>query len=105
MARVMLDELLPGQFRAEIIWQQDTMQRLHEEGRIWYPKDKSKRPRLKRFLDEMPGMPLGDVWDDVFPVNSQAVERLGYDTQKPEALLERIIKSSSDEGSIVLDCF
>lgn len=82
-----------------------TMQRLHNEGRIWYPVDKSKRPRLKRFLEDMPGMPLGDVWDDTFPVNAQAKERLGYDTQKPEALLERIIKSSSDEGSIVLDCF
>lgn len=53
----------------------------------------------------MPGMPLGDIWDDVFAVNVQARERLGYDTQKPEALLERIIRSSSDEGSIVLDCF
>lgn len=83
----------------------DTMQRLHDEGRIWYPREKSKRPRLKRYLDEMPGMPLSDVWDDVFPVNSQAQERIGYDTQKPEALLERIIRSSSDEGSIVLDCF
>ncbi|SBW19020.1 site-specific DNA-methyltransferase [Protofrankia symbiont of Coriaria ruscifolia] len=83
----------------------ETMTRLHSEGRIWYPKEKSKRPQLKRFLDEMPGMPLGDVWADIFPVNSQAQERLGYDTQKPETLLERIIKSSSDEGSIVLDCF
>ena len=83
----------------------ETMQRLHDEDRIWYPDDKSKRPRLKRFLDEMPGMPLGDVWDYIFPVNSQAQERIGYDTQKPEALLERIIRSSSDEDSIVLDCF
>jgi adenine specific DNA methylase Mod len=83
----------------------ETMTRLHDEGRIWYPADKSKRPRLKRYLDDMPGMPLGDVWDDIHPVNSQAQERLGYDTQKPEALLERIIRSSSDEGSIVLDCF
>ncbi len=86
-------------------YKRETMQRLHDEGRIWYPDDKSKRPRLKRFLDEMPGMPLGDVWDDLYPVNAQAKQRLGYDTQKPEALLERIIKSSSDEGSIVLDCF
>ncbi len=86
-------------------YSEETMQRLHDEGRIWYPRDKSKRPRLKRFLDDMPGMPLGDVWDDIYPVNSQPKERLGYETQKPEALLERIIKSSSDEGSIVLDCF
>jgi len=83
----------------------ETMQRLHDEGRIWYPKEKSRRPQLKRYLDEMRGMPVGDVWDDLFPVNAQAKERLGYDTQKPEALLERIIESSSDEDSIVLDCF
>lgn len=83
----------------------ETMQRLHDEERIWYPASKEARPRLKRYLTDMPGLPLGDVWDDLYPVNSQAQERLGYDTQKPEALLERIIKSSSDEGSIVLDCF
>ena len=86
-------------------YSKETMQRLHDGGRIWYPKDKSKRPQYKRYLDEMPGTPIGDVWDDVFPINSQAVERLGYDTQKPDALLERTIRSSSDEGSIVLDCF
>jgi len=86
-------------------YSRETMQRLHDEGRIWYPADKTRRPRLKRYLDEMPGMPLGDVWDDVYAINSQAAERLGYDTQKPEALLERIIKSSSDQNSIVLDCF
>jgi adenine-specific DNA-methyltransferase len=83
----------------------DTMRRLHSEGRIWYPKDKGKRPRLKRFVEDMPGVPLGDVWGDIHPVNSQAQQRLGYDTQKPEALLERIIRSSSNERSIVLDCF
>ena len=86
-------------------YSRETMQRLHDEGRIWYPASKDRRPRLKRFLDDMPGQPLGDVWDDIHPVNSQAQQRLGYDTQKPEALLERIIRSSSDEGSIVLDCF
>lgn len=82
----------------------DRMNRLDAEGRIYKPS-KGKRPALKRFLEDMPGLPLGDVWDDIHPVNSQATQRLGYDTQKPEALLERIIKSSSDEGSIVLDCF
>ncbi len=86
-------------------YSQETMQRLHDEGRIWYPANQESRPRLKRMLHDMPGLPLGDVWDDLYPVNSQAGERLGYDTQKPEALVERIIRSSSDEGSIVLDCF
>ena len=62
-------------------------------------------PRLKRYLEESPGLPLQSVWDDVFPVNSQAGERLDYSTQKPESLLERILKSSSSENSIVADFF
>ena len=62
-------------------------------------------PQFKRYLDESEGVSLQDVWTDVDAINSQAIQRLGYDTQKPEALLERIIKSSSDESSIVLDCF
>src|SRR5271165_962957 len=62
-------------------------------------------PRLKLYLDQMPGVPCDDVWVDIPPINSQAQERLGYPTQKPEALLERIIKASSNEGDIVLDPF
>ncbi len=62
-------------------------------------------PRLKRFLDEMKGVPLQALWTDVPPVNSQAQERAEYATQKPEALLERIIKASSNDGDLVLDCF
>jgi DNA modification methylase len=62
-------------------------------------------PQLKRYLDEQRGRPLGDVWADIAPINSQAKERLGYPTQKPEALLERIIRASSNEGDIVLDPF
>jgi len=64
-----------------------------------------KVPRYKRYLDEMPGVPLQNLWDDIFAINSQAQERLGYPTQKPEALLERIIKASSNEGDLVLDPF
>lgn len=60
---------------------------------------------MKRYLDEQEGIPLSDVWTDISPINSQAAERLGYPTQKPEALLERIIKASSNEGDIVLDPF
>jgi hypothetical protein len=62
-------------------------------------------PRLKLYLDEMPGTPCDDVWTDIFPINSQASERLGYPTQKPVALLERIIKASSNPGHLVLDPF
>jgi len=80
------------------------MKVLVSEGRIVQPSSGAV-PRYKRYLDEMPGVAIGDIFSDISPANSQAVERLGYPTQKPEALLERIIKSSSNEGSLVLDCF
>jgi site-specific DNA-methyltransferase (adenine-specific) len=83
----------------------ETMAKLDAEGRVWYPDDKSKRPRLKKYLDEMKGQIVGTVWTDIFPINSQAQERLGYPTQKPEALLERIVEASSNEGDVVLDPF
>ena len=92
-------------------YSKDTMARLDSEGRIWYPKtsdgayDSTKRPRLKRYLDEMAGGVMGTVWTDIFPINSQAQERLGYPTQKPVALLERILSASSNEGDVVLDPF
>lgn len=86
-------------------YSRETMAKLDTEGRIWYPTDKSKRPRLKRYLDKMPGTLLGNVWTDINPINSQAAERLGYPTQKPVALLERIIQASSNPGDLVLDPF
>jgi len=85
-------------------YSKETMASLDEEGRIWYPDSMDKRPRLKRYLDEMQGTLSGDVWSDINPINSQAQERVGYPTQKPEALLERIIRASSNEGDLVLDC-
>jgi site-specific DNA-methyltransferase (adenine-specific) len=66
---------------------------------------KSGTPYLVRYLDEMPGNAMPSVWDDIPPLNSQAQERLGYPTQKPEALLERIIAASSNQGDTVLDPF
>ncbi|MCH1867088.1 DNA methyltransferase [Nocardioides sp. CFH 31398] len=83
----------------------DTMTRLHEEGRIWYPDAKAKRPRLKQYLDENPGPVAGNIWTDIAPLNSRARERLGYPTQKPEALLARILEASSNRGDVVLDPF
>ena len=89
----------------------ETMQKLHDEGRIYYPQkkdgsfDTSKRPRLKRYLDEMPGTLMGTIWTDIPPINSQADERLGYPTQKPLALLERIIEASSNPDDVILDPF
>ena len=81
----------------------ENMDRLFAEGRIAFTS--GKMPRLKLYLDEMPGTPVSDLWDDIPPINSQSPERLNYPTQKPEALLERIIKASSKEGDLVLDCF
>ena len=86
-------------------YSRESMQRLHDEGRIWYPEAKSKRPQLKRYLDEQPGPVIGNVWTDISPLNSRARERLGYPTQKPEALLARIVAASSNQGDVILDPF
>jgi len=86
-------------------YSRETLAELDAKGRIWYPDDKRKRPRLKRYLDESPGTPLSSVWTDISPVNSQAGEDTAYDTQKPQALLERIVAASSEPGSLVLDFF
>jgi adenine-specific DNA-methyltransferase len=82
----------------------ETLEQLNREDRIYWPNS-GGFPRMKRYLDEMKGVPLQSVWTDIPPVNSQAAERLAYRTQKPEALLERIIKASSNEDDLVLDCF
>ncbi|MGI8958960.1 MAG: DNA methyltransferase [Bryobacteraceae bacterium] len=85
-------------------YNEDKMQQLVSDGRVIQPSPGAV-PRYKRYLDEMPGIATGDVWDDIPPINSQAEERLGYPTQKPLPLLERIIQASSNEGDIVLDPF
>ena len=85
-------------------WTKERMQAAYEAGLVIQPNPGSV-PRYKRYLDEQKGKPVGDVWTDIPPLNSQAQERLGYPTQKPEALLERIICSASNEGDVVLDPF
>ncbi|MDY6873017.1 MAG: site-specific DNA-methyltransferase [Chloroflexota bacterium] len=80
------------------------LQELDDAGLLYWP-EKGDVPRLKRFLDEQKGVPLQSLWDDIPPVNSQALDDTGYATQKPEALLERIIKASSNEGDLVADFF
>jgi DNA modification methylase len=82
----------------------ENMKRLQEEGRI-YQAGPGTVPRMKHYLDEMQGVSLQNIWDDIGPISAQATERLGYPTQKPLALLERIIKVSSNEGDLVLDPF
>ena len=83
----------------------ETMAELDADGRIWYPDSKEKRPQFKRYLSEGKGPVMGNLWPDIPPLNSQAKERLGYPTQKPVALLERIILASSNPGDVVLDPF
>ena len=81
----------------------EVMERYEQEGRIRYTR--TGTPTLIQYADEMPGVPLQNIWTDIPPVNPQAKERLGYPTQKPQALLERIIQASSNEGDVVLDPF
>lgn len=85
-------------------YSREKMDRMLAEGRIHFPKKPDGVPSYKRYLDEMPGVPLQDVWTDLKPVTRRP-ERLGWPTQKPEALLQRIIESSSDPGQVVLDPF
>lgn len=78
---------------------------LDAAGLIFWPKGGQGTPRLKWYADELGGMAIPDVWTDIAPIGAQAAERLGYPTQKPLALLERIILASSNEGDMVLDPF
>ena len=87
------------------VWRvpKETMQHLEQQGRIFYTRNGI--PRIKRYLDEAKGLPMQDVWTDIEALRSWHRERLNYPTQKPEGLLERIIKASSNEGDLVLDPF
>jgi len=93
-------------FGVERYWRysKERMEKLIKEGRIIQTAP-GNVPSYKRYLDEMPGVPLQDIWTDIAPIGSSAQERLGYPTQKPSSLLERIIHASSNEGDIILDPF
>lgn len=90
----------PNGWKCELV----RMQQLDREGRLHFPKAPNGRLRLKMFLDEAEGVPVQDVWTDI-TFGASSKERLGYPTQKPLALLERIIASSCPEGGVVLDPF
>jgi site-specific DNA-methyltransferase (adenine-specific) len=81
----------------------ETMQQHEKEDKLYFTS--AGGIRLKRYLDELSGLPCQTIWTDINPLNSQSKERTGYPTQKPLALLHRIIKASSNEGDIVLDPF
>ena len=81
------------------------LDRYDDENRVFWPKKSGGVPRLKYYLEESPGVPVDDFWHDISLIPSQSPESLGYPTQKPVALLERIIKASSNPGDLVLDPF
>jgi DNA modification methylase len=80
------------------------LQELDAEGRIYWPK-RGTVPQYKRYRKELKGKAVADIWDDIDRINPVGGERLGYPTQKPAALLDRIIRASSNEGDLVLDPF
>ena len=83
----------------------ETLKQLDREGRLHWPQKKGGVPRLKRYVSEYEGAPVADIWADLGKIHNQSPELLGYPTQKPRALLERLIAASSPPDGIVLDCF
>jgi site-specific DNA-methyltransferase (adenine-specific) len=85
-------------------WTKERMKEAYDEGLVVQTAP-GRVPRLRRYLDEQRGHPFGDVWTDIHPINARAAERLGYPTQKPLSLLERIINMASQRGDVILDPF
>jgi len=83
----------------------ERLEELDKEGRIIWPQKHGGVPRYKRYLDEMHGLALQSMITDISPLSAQSAEKLGYPTQKPQALLERILEASSNPGDVVLDPF
>jgi DNA modification methylase len=83
----------------------ETMEKWEREGKLVFPKDKSQRIQRKQYLDETPGKPVQSLWDDIRPLNSQALADTEYPTQKPTELLARVIDTFSNANDLILDCF
>lgn len=117
--RYRLDNITSPSFRPNLVYEYkgikpppkgwavspERMKQMDDEGLLHIPSDPTMRIQRKRYLDKLEGETVDSLWTDIPPINSQAQERLGYPTQKPLALLERILKASSNEGDIVLDPF
>ncbi|TAL36129.1 MAG: site-specific DNA-methyltransferase [Spirochaetes bacterium] len=86
-------------------WKKEKMEMFDKQGRLLFPESKDGRIQYKQFLDEMDGVKLQDLWLDVYSVNPVAIERIGFPTQKPTALLQRIISMTTDPFDLILDCF
>jgi len=95
-----------GKYRWQVMatYSQERLDSLKKEDKVRFPKG-SKYPEFKQYIEELKGRPIENIWDDINMINAMGDERLGYETQKPEALLDRIIKASSNEGDIVCDFF
>jgi site-specific DNA-methyltransferase (adenine-specific) len=96
---------IPGFLKLQAMPATDALDELDRQGRLFWPKREGGMPMLKRYLDESPGIAAQSVITEILPLNNVASERMGYPTQKPQALLERIIAASSNEGDLVLDPF
>jgi DNA modification methylase len=95
-----------GKYRWQVIatYSDERLGNLRKDGRVRFSEG-SKYPEFKQYLHELKGRPVENIWTDVNMINAMANERIGYPTQKPEAILERIIKASSNEYDLILDCF
>jgi len=95
-----------GKYRWQVMatYSQDRLEKLKAENRVRFSEN-AKYPEFKQYIWELKGRPIENIWDDINMINAMGVERLGYATQKPEALLQRIIKASSNEGDLVADFF
>ena len=100
-----LQDLLPSEDDWTSLGIHAKMDALDNLDAIHWPAKEDGMPRLKYYFEDSPGILVGDNWTDIPPIGAHAKERLGYPTQKPEALLERIIRASSNEGDVVLDPF
>ncbi|MBN1140491.1 MAG: site-specific DNA-methyltransferase, partial [Deltaproteobacteria bacterium] len=83
----------------------ERMKKFDEEGRLEFPKNNQGRIQRRQFLDEWEGYPVQNLWTDIYQINPVADERLDYPTQKPESLIERIIKTSTNDGALIGDFF
>jgi DNA modification methylase len=102
-ARKFVDKIIEPPAGMHWIWSQERIDKAIEDNLIKFTS--TGNPRKKQYLDDSKGKFADDLWIDIFPVNSQAKESVGYPTQKPEALLERIILASSNPGDLVMDLF
>jgi len=95
-----------GFYRWQVMatYSDERYEQLKSEGKLRHSEN-AKFPEFKQYLEELKGLPIDNIWTDIDMINSQSKERIGYPTQKPEKLLERIIKASSNENDLVLDPF